>query len=206
MKPAEQAYIETMPPGASRESWRRAFEAVNPFRGNPPGEPQPRIDPATCIEAFLLRLPPSADQDMWREALELFAHQRPGLFRNTDVDPLIWRPPAGYDTYPMPNPTPPPIGTTTPLPPIPWAEYYEAKALPLTEDSILESIDPIHLRMKSGNGETIATHLAAIWLGHLAGGDRLAPGPGGTPGWRPGLYYPPGPWGGTICWMSRLAA
>jgi hypothetical protein len=36
MKPAEQEkFLDTMPEGVGKESWRRAFAAVNPLRNNP---------------------------------------------------------------------------------------------------------------------------------------------------------------------------
>jgi hypothetical protein len=73
----------------------------------------------------LLRLPPSADQAMWHEGLERLAHQRPSLFRNTDVDPLIWVPVggdwSGYRT--MPDPRPQPIGTYPNPPYISWVDF-----------------------------------------------------------------------------------
>jgi hypothetical protein len=45
MKPAEQAYLETLPEGPSKESWSRSFEAVNPLRNNPAALDLPQANP-----------------------------------------------------------------------------------------------------------------------------------------------------------------
>jgi hypothetical protein len=227
MRAEEQKFLEGLPEGKEKEQWKKAYAAVYPLRDQLPVAPSPRIDPATCIEAFLLRLPPSADQDMWREGLELLAHQRPNLFRNTDVDPLIWVPVggdwSGYRT--MPDPRPQPIGTYPNPPYISWVEFHELYSRPLATDPILERIGPMMTRMTFGpmtdpaqpsslptqGGEMVCWNLSAVWLAHLTIGDRYTLwsglwGNGYKQGrWQPGIYYPPMPGGGSMCWMSRLA-
>jgi hypothetical protein len=122
------------------------------------------------------------------------------------ADPKVWTPPANPPL--MPNPIDPPPGTTTPLPPVTWAEYWEYFSFTLSQDPVLESsTNPLRLRINFTDGlETQAWRLAAEWCSHLRAGDKVALYGAGPPGWTPGFYSPQQFHVQGIYWMSKLAA
>jgi hypothetical protein len=73
-------------------------------------------------QKFLDSLSEGALKEQWRKAYAAVRFNPPVDVPQT-ADPKVWTPPANPPL--MPNPIDPPPGTTTPLPPVTWAEYWE---------------------------------------------------------------------------------
>ena len=157
-------------------------------------------------QAFLETLSEGVGKESWRRTFEAVSPLRDNRSPSDlpQANPKIWTPPVNPPM--MPNPVDPPPGTTTPLPPVTWAEYWEYYAFTLSGNPVPESSDPLRLRINFTNGrETQAWRLAAEWCAHLRAGDKVALYAVGEPGWMPGYYRPQQSHVQGIYWMSRTA-
>jgi hypothetical protein len=182
--------------------------------------------------AFLESLPEGEYKQSWARLYADFYRPRVDRPSVPAPDPKVWTPPPGADTpnthvdprnhpaenqdYPFDHPYPRFAPRT-----LSYNQYWELWSQPLVTDPIVESSDPLRIRLELGDflppwqsrpylplgaGYCYAWRTAAQWVEHLRTGDRITVSAWiSKKPWTPGLYDV---WFSdvqVVYWMSRTS-